>query len=94
MSARLKRFRWWFTPKRDGERWRRAALVDKLPGMCWSDLVDWSLQGRRPRDERIRLRDCRVSDMCRGDFDVMARCYCGKLKRTTPPPPIQEPSPR
>lgn len=57
MSARLKRFRRWVTPKRDGERWRRANLLDKLPGMCWSSLVDWSLHRRR-------LRDCRIDSMC------------------------------
>jgi hypothetical protein len=86
VSAKWRRFKWWFTPKRDGGRWRRAYAIDKLPGMCWSDLVDWAMQGRRPRDERIRLRDCRVDDVCRGDFDVMESCYCGKVKRTGPPP--------
>lgn len=57
----------------DRLRWRIAALVEKLPGQCWSGLADWQLGTRR-------FPWAPISDMCRRDLERCGACYCGKLR--------------
>ena len=89
MSGRRARWAWWLPSKSwrdDGWRWRVAQLADKLPGQCWSSLVDWAQ--RRHEDDpdtpfydairRVPLR--RMDDGCRSDRDRTGTCYCGKLR--------------
>lgn len=77
------RLDWW---RNDGWRWRVAQVVDKLPGQCWSDLVEWAL--RRHEDDpdtpwndltrRVPMR--RQGEGC---FDGARRngaCYCAKVR--------------
>lgn len=62
-------------------RWQVAGLLDRLPGFCWSNLVDWALSSR-PERRRLGcgpLGCLRVDDICRGDAGRTGRCYCGKL---------------
>lgn len=53
-------------------RWKVAWLLDRLPGMCWANLVSWVLY-----DER--LRDTRQDWMCRQGVARCGTCYCGKV---------------
>lgn len=66
-------------------KWRMAGLIDRLPGQCWSGLVDWVLADRRERREwylRERLPWRPISgSVCREDLDRVGSCYCGKLRR-------------
>ncbi|MBQ1061312.1 hypothetical protein [Micromonospora sp. C41] len=63
-------------------RWRIAGLIDRLPGQCWSGLVDWVLyRWRDDPDLRSALPWRPVSDMCRRDVARCGYCYCGKLRR-------------
>lgn len=64
MSARAERV-----------RWKIARLADRLPGMCWADLVTWVVW-REPKS----LSGCRVSHACQGDREANGICYCGKLR--------------
>lgn len=57
----------------DRARWRIADLLDRIPGLCWANLVSWVL---RQRD----IRDTRQDWMCREDADNCGRCWCGKLR--------------
>lgn len=89
MSERRARLAWWLPSKgwrQDGWRWRVATAVDKLPGQCWSSLVDWALR-RHEDDPDTPLRDLarRVpfrpqTEGCRWDRDsARGACYCGRL---------------
>lgn len=66
---------------RRGERlrWGIARLVDRLPGQCWSGLVEFAL------DERFLTRRrwpwAPISEACRKDAERCGACYCGKLRR-------------
>ena len=61
-------------------RWRVATALDYLPGMCWSELVEWALDGDVPRKNREkRLRDCRIDWVCRTDLQNVGSCYCARL---------------
>lgn len=88
-STRWQRFTWWLPSKawaRDGWRWRIATLLDKLPGQCWCDLVEWAL--RRHEDEpdtpwndlvrRVPLR--RQTETCFDDAQTVGTCYCSKVR--------------
>jgi hypothetical protein len=89
VSARRERLRWWLPSKgwrNDGWRWRVATLLDKLPGQCWSDLVEWAL--RRHEDDpdtpwndlrrRVPLR--RQTEGCVADARNVGTCYCSKVR--------------
>ena len=64
-------------------RWRVAFLLDKLPRMCWSYLVDWVYSIQKPADEREgdKLRYCWQPPSCAEDAQKLGACYCGKVKR-------------
>lgn len=59
-------------------RWKIAQLLDKLPGQCWSDLVDWVYAWDRPKEDRPALWSP-LRDSCRSDATRCGSCYCGKL---------------
>lgn len=63
-------------------RWRGARLLNRLPSMCWSDLVGWVLFQDAP--EHRRLRDCRIGASCRDDATRNGCCYCGKIGDQSP----------
>lgn len=68
-------------------RWRIVALVNRLPGQCWADLVSWVLADRAERRwwylrERLPWRP--IPDQCRADLARVGCCYCGKLNTLTP----------
>lgn len=88
-STRWQRFTWWLPSKawaREGWRWRVATLLDKLPGQCWCDLVEWAL--RRHEDDpdtrwndlarRVPLR--RQTPTCFTDALAVGTCYCSKVR--------------
>lgn len=56
-------------------RWRIAALLDRLPGQCWADLVSFALGHRRSPW-------CPVTSSCRADLAAAGdgACYCNKLR--------------
>lgn len=89
----FERVRWWLPSKswrEDGWRWRVATLMDKLPGQCWSDLVEWAL--RRHEDDpdtpwndlrrRVpwRVQDRSTSYGCHADARLNGACYCAKVR--------------
>lgn len=84
-----QRLLWWLPSKawrNDGWRWRVVQLMDKLPGQCWSSLVEWALR-RHEDDPDTPLRDLarraplrRIGSGCREDKDRCGTCYCGKLR--------------
>lgn len=58
-------------------RWRVARLLNRLPGQCWSDLVEWALRGG--------VREARSpwspqTSTCWLDSVRTGACYCGKLR--------------
>ncbi|PXY27408.1 hypothetical protein [Prauserella muralis] len=57
-------------------RWRLAYALNRLPGMCWTNLVGWVLRS-------CRLRETRQDWLCRRGVAESrdGRCYCGKLQR-------------
>lgn len=64
-------------------RWRIVAVVNRLPGQCWADLVGWVLAGRRERREwylRERLPWRPIQPNCREDLGRVGCCYCGTLR--------------
>lgn len=63
---------------RETRRFAAAGLVDKIPGQCWSQLVDWVLT-EEPK-EFPRLPWAPQSDVCRTDVARVGSCYCGKLR--------------
>lgn len=54
-------------------RWAIARLLNRLPGQCWADLVDWTLGYQRSPWSPQRS--------CRADLARRGACYCGKLRR-------------
>jgi hypothetical protein len=58
---------------RDRLRWRTATAADRLPGMCWANLVSYALRSRRTPWQR-------QDDVCRRDAAETGACYCGRLK--------------
>lgn len=59
-------------------RWRVADVLNRLPGMCWANLVSWALRSRP-------LTETRQDWMCRSDTASNGCCYCGKLRRDDDP---------
>lgn len=55
-------------------RWRIAALLNRLPGQCWTELVTWALgwRGLNPWSP--------IDRTCRTDLARNGECYCGKLR--------------
>ena len=62
-------------------RWRIAAAVDRVPGQCWSGLVDWVLSD----DPGYPWRPWSPDRPCRDSVDLerCGSCYCGKLRKTS-----------
>jgi len=58
-------------------RWRLAILLDRIPGMCWADLVTWALGWRRNPWARR-------TSACRADEARSGCCYCGKYGPESP----------
>lgn len=54
-------------------RWRTAYALNRLPGLCWANLVSWAL-GSAP------LRETPIDSVCRYDIARTGTCYCGKLR--------------
>lgn len=71
----------------EGLRWKIANTLNRLPGQCWSSLVDWVLY--EPEDvsrwNRWRLPRAAVTETCIGGWftrpgeDPPTFCYCGKV---------------
>jgi hypothetical protein len=70
-------------------RWQLASHLNRLPGMCWANLVSWALRS-------ISITETRQDWICRADFDANGCCYCTKLRtpefdkamRATTTPPV------
>ena len=74
-------------------RWTVADLLNRLPWICWADIVDWALQAdqapsRQSSQHLIRTsRDGETSGLlrmnsasrCRADAAKTGTCYCGKF---------------
>jgi hypothetical protein len=60
------------TRRLDRLRWRVAYALNRIPGMCWANLVSWALRYRS-------LRETRQDWMCRSDTARNGCCYCGKV---------------
>ena len=60
-------------------RWRIAYLLNRLPGQCWADLVEWVLYPRGRRGPWSPIRPGCRADLARG-----RDCYCGKLRAPEP----------
>jgi len=74
-------------------RWTVADLLNRLPWVCWADIVDWALQAthapsrnssqrlmRTSRDgETDGLLRMNGSRRCRDDAAQTGTCYCGKF---------------
>lgn len=56
-------------------RWTLARAVDRLPGTCWVDLVDFA-QGNRPSPVSSNRKCGPASE----DYRRCGSCYCGKLR--------------
>lgn len=54
-------------------RWKIAALMNRLPGQCWADLVAFALGDRRSPWQPVTW-------MCEKDMRRTGTCYCGKLR--------------
>lgn len=69
-------------------RWRIAGIVNRLPGQCWSRLVDWVLfepePDGEPEDRRRGLPWRPIDAVCRRDAARCGACYCGKFRLTEP----------
>lgn len=61
-------------PRNSKARWRVAAWLDRLPGMCWAQLVSWVLFDTRLRDTRQTY-----GSGCRPDAERCGVCYCGRI---------------
>lgn len=59
---------------RSALRWRAAALLNRLPGQCWANLVSWALG-----DSGYRFWQP-IDSVCRKDVARTGACYCGKLR--------------
>jgi len=71
-------------------RWRIADLLNRLPRVCWADLVDWALQSKPPTEQQRLIRTSRDGEtygilrmtgsrVCRRDAARTGTCYCGKF---------------
>jgi hypothetical protein len=60
-------------------RMRIAQLVDRLPGQCWSGLVDWIYDSTEDRGRGLPWSPQRDRS-CRADVARVGGCYCGKLR--------------
>lgn len=69
LDPTLRRHKW---------RWDLAWWLNKLPGVCWANLVSWAL-GHRAIFNRFGDGDIRQDSICRLDADACGRCYCGKI---------------
>ena len=65
------------TERRNKWRWDLAALINRMPGTCWANLVSWAL-GSRPMLDLRNGDDVRQDWMCASDAARNGRCYCGK----------------
>jgi hypothetical protein len=54
-------------------RWAVARWLNRLPGMCWANLVGWALDHRE-------LRHTRQDSVCVSDTELNGVCYCGKRR--------------
>lgn len=61
----------------DKLRWIAASLLNRLPGMCWANLVGWALR-------RQTLRHARQDWACRIDAAENGSCLCGQLTGNRP----------
>lgn len=64
-------------PRDSRARWTVARLLDRLPGMCWAQLVGWVYGGTRLRDTRQTYQSGGVD--CRTDAQRCGVCYCGRI---------------
>lgn len=62
----------------EGIRWRIAHLLNRLPWTCWTNLVCWAIDGRRP--DTGYVPGFKAGLACRADLDACGVCYCGKLR--------------
>lgn len=73
-------------------RWKVAGILNRLPGMCWANLVSWVLYSKP-------LRETRQDWACRQDAASCGTCYCGKIdpagatKREAVLPQVTQPDP-
>jgi hypothetical protein len=64
-------------PRDSKARWTVAAWLNRLPGMCWAQLVGWVLFDARLRDTAQRYSAGGVN--CRADAERCGTCYCGRI---------------
>jgi hypothetical protein len=68
------------TTRRERLRWRLAYLLNRVPWVCWADLVSWVMQ-THPALSRSLLecgsRSCREEARTHRD----RACYCGKFRQ-------------
>lgn len=60
-------------PQAARARWWIAYQLNRLPGLCWANLVSWALKSRP-------ITETRVDWICRKDFEDNGCCYCTKLR--------------
>lgn len=61
-------------------KWWLADKLNRLPGRCWSSLVDWAMHDYRDDpDWRSEVPWRPIDEGCRKDAEAAGRCYCGKL---------------
>lgn len=62
-------------PRNSKARWTVARWLDRLPGMCWAQLVSWVYT-----DEPLRnTRQTNNGVDCRTDAERCGVCYCGRI---------------
>ncbi len=65
-------------------RWWVAERVDRLPGQCWSRLVDWAMRLDHedlPLVDRLRLPWRTQGQRCEDSAREYGACYCSKVMR-------------
>lgn len=61
-------------------KWWLADKLNRLPGRCWSSLVDWAMHDYRDDpDWRSEIPRAPITEGCRKDAERAGRCYCGKV---------------
>jgi hypothetical protein len=64
-------------------RWKIAGLLNRLPGQCWANLVQWALDGpAASRRMGYPPWPRRIDSVCRRDAEQNGACYCGNLDGT------------
>jgi hypothetical protein len=58
-------------------RWTVARWLNRLPGMCWAQLVGWAMGDDRLRDTTQAYTVGGVN--CRTDAARCGTCYCGRI---------------